>query len=293
MVTVSAGVDTFSPHICLILGACVGIITFFVGQQIFSTPLQDYCNITSVHLFCGLIGILLPPVFGDAHGFAFFGISSIRWIVTHLCWQTICTTMILGIFFLIFLCLFSVLYCLGLIHNDVHVIEHRRAKVFLKRGSGRLCTQRLFKLAHNPHLLLPGDKAKAQAYSTLSEYNWNYNRDQRSEVNSLPTYQTYRVEVSTEKQSLNSLSESGDHWRANDNTTSPLNIEPENVKHSVLKQRKNVEQNLARQSLRVQRKTPQFRFPWSRPDYSKHHLPALYSAQPGKLTSGNTYIYSI
>ncbi|KAF5294080.1 hypothetical protein FQA39_LY13554 [Lamprigera yunnana] len=93
IVSVAPGVDIYTPEISFGIAAVSSIIFYcFAMFVMHKTSIEDYCNVISVHLVCGIIGLLLPPLLGKSD---IFVSKSIQTRLIYCLWQISTFTVLL------------------------------------------------------------------------------------------------------------------------------------------------------------------------------------------------------
>ncbi|CAG2061128.1 unnamed protein product [Timema podura] len=157
IVVILPGVDVYRPLVTLAIGLSVGVILFIGARQTYQSAIEDYANVITVHLVCGFLGVLLPPLLGSAEN---LGIRFSHHVMAHLGWQMICGLVLVLVVTVIMFPLFLILTCLGFLRNKEEARHHRRALVLQKQVSKRVFFRRLMKFDKSHDILIPGYKSK-------------------------------------------------------------------------------------------------------------------------------------
>nr|CAD7416447.1 unnamed protein product [Timema cristinae] len=158
IVVILPGVDVYRPLVTLAIGLSVGVILFIGARQTYQSAIEDYANVIIVHLVCGFLGVLLPPLLGSAEN---LGTRSSHHVMAHLGWQMICGSVLVLVVAAIMFPVFVILTCLGFLRNKEDARHHRRALVLQKQLSKRVFFRRLLKLDNSHDVLIPGYESKS------------------------------------------------------------------------------------------------------------------------------------
>ncbi|CAH1117835.1 unnamed protein product [Phaedon cochleariae] len=154
VISVAAGVDIYSPYACIAIATVASVFFFFFSILVHNTALEDYCNFTSSHLVCSVLGSMACPLLAQKEN---FGVSARK---IHVLWQFICLIAVsaLTLFFawLVFLFL-----SLGeLLRSKREVMNHQRAVVVQKYLPKRAFLERLFMIDSNTDHIEPSETAR-------------------------------------------------------------------------------------------------------------------------------------
>lgn len=126
-VTISAAYNLYSVPMCAIVASIGAVCFFFTSEFLFSTTVDDNCNIISVHFICGILSCLLPPFFGSKANIGFPATFKFYLNVIHLAWQVVCCFAAVILVGVIFSLVFFILSFLYLLRNNNEKLAHDRA----------------------------------------------------------------------------------------------------------------------------------------------------------------------
>lgn len=127
-VTVSAAYDLYNIPMCTIV-ALIGALGFiFASEFLFTTSIEDNCNIISIHFVCGILSCLLPPFFGRKGNLGFLENPNVYMNAMHLVWQVLCCVAVIAIVGVVFATVFLFLYLFDLLRHESEKSAHERAQ---------------------------------------------------------------------------------------------------------------------------------------------------------------------
>lgn len=132
-IVVSAGVDVYSPIMCVGLGFTGGIVFYLVARRVFESALEDYCNVVATHLASAMIGSFVAPFCRTSTA----GVYDAHTMIVNVAWQVICLVTIVTLVVVTMTIAFALLECLGLLRNRSEFVNHLRATLALERGPVR------------------------------------------------------------------------------------------------------------------------------------------------------------
>ncbi|KAK0164590.1 hypothetical protein PV328_003201 [Microctonus aethiopoides] len=186
-IIVSAGVDVYSPAICLALGCIGGILFYLSSKFIFRTALEDYCNIISMHIILAFFGSLVAPFFYDFTDEPSETSASI-WI--NFLWKIICLLCIILLIIIVMAPLFFLLNWIGLLRNRSEFLNHVRSLAVIQRTEPRSIVKRLFNVDDDSILVqpaIPGQEFEIISGALSSKYNRTITRFEIDAVNDVRT----------------------------------------------------------------------------------------------------------
>ncbi|KAK9302842.1 hypothetical protein QLX08_005253 [Tetragonisca angustula] len=150
LVIISAGTDIYSPQVAISVATTGSVIFYLVSRQVFRSALEDYCNITAVHLACAFWGSLLVAFFRtDAQ-------DDIKAILLNISWQLICLVAVIAFVAIVMFLAFGILQYTGLLRNRSEYLNHLRANVAEGRTGRKSFLERLFHIDRDAVYLQPG-----------------------------------------------------------------------------------------------------------------------------------------
>ncbi|KAK6633515.1 hypothetical protein RUM44_004122 [Polyplax serrata] len=120
---VAGGADIYHPVPALVMGLFNGIMFFFASLVVTNSSIEDYSNIIACHFASGVIGTLLPPIFGMREGFS----TSLHYTLIHFTWQLIGDFAVLAFISCFFIPITFILDYLSILRSWDEDINHRRA----------------------------------------------------------------------------------------------------------------------------------------------------------------------
>ncbi|CAG9767528.1 unnamed protein product [Ceutorhynchus assimilis] len=154
VVTVSAGIDVYSPSINFAIACVGGFIFYFFSNVIHFSALEDCCNVLAVYLLCGCLGVLIPPLLANGENLGLAVPMRLR--LVHLLWQFICLIIIILIIAIFYLAIFTVFHVTRMLKNHFEKLNHQRAKVLYGRLPWKKYFDRIFKISDKSKELSPG-----------------------------------------------------------------------------------------------------------------------------------------
>ncbi|XP_015605930.1 ammonium transporter 1 member 1-like [Cephus cinctus] len=139
IVTLSAGIDFYSPLAALSIGASGGLVFYVLSRRVFRSALEDYCNIFAGHLGCALLGSFMAPL-----AITTSTQTPINSRLADLGWQLICLVALLSLVLCSMAPLFLSLELFGFLRNRSEYLNNLRSRIALRRGPARSYMQRLF-----------------------------------------------------------------------------------------------------------------------------------------------------
>lgn len=140
-VAISSAYDLYSTPMSVVVGLTGAICFFFISEYVFTTTVEDNCNIISIHFTCGIVSFLLPPFFSCRDNIGFLVNPSAYMNMIHLTWQVLCCIIVIAVVATIFCVVFFLLLILGLLRIRSERIAHERAKRVKKRGGDVVTTE--------------------------------------------------------------------------------------------------------------------------------------------------------
>ncbi|EFN83873.1 Ammonium transporter 1 member 3 [Harpegnathos saltator] len=168
VVAVSAAANDYSPQAALGLGCLAGGVFYVVSRQVFRSALEDYCNVTALHLVCGILGSLVAPICAARAD------EDVTTMLLNFSWQLICLLTLLSMVGATMLSLFGLLRCCGALRNRSECLNHERANAAIDRGPPRSFLQRLFFPDSGCLYLQPGATAGAGGRPSVGSSFWKY-----------------------------------------------------------------------------------------------------------------------
>ncbi|KAK0182612.1 hypothetical protein PV327_000732 [Microctonus hyperodae] len=187
-IVVSAGVDVYSPAICLALGCVGGILFYLCSKFIFRSALEDYCNTISMHIILALFGSLIAPFFYD---FTDEPPETSASILINFVWTLICLLCIILLIIIVMAPLFFLLNWIGLLRNRSEFLNHVRSMAAIQRSTPRFFTKRLFKIDEDSILVqpgIPGQELEIISGALSTKYNRTITRLEIDDVNNVRTH---------------------------------------------------------------------------------------------------------
>ncbi|KAL6444154.1 hypothetical protein ACFW04_001827 [Cataglyphis niger] len=168
VVIVSAATTEYSPQIAIALGCLGGIAFYLISRQVFSSALEDYCNIIAIHLVCAILGSILAPLCAAR---ADEDIVTILW---NFSWQLICLAALLALVGTTMSLIFGMLECCSILRNRSEILNHTRANAAIDRGPARSFLQRLFFPDSGCLYLQPSLMFATKDRSNVGSRSWKY-----------------------------------------------------------------------------------------------------------------------
>ncbi|KAG7200439.1 hypothetical protein KM043_017888 [Ampulex compressa] len=165
LVTVSAGADVYSPQAAIGLGCAGGVAFCLASRWIFNSALEDYCNIVSVHLVCGILGCLLAPICALEAD-----------ILLNIAWQSICLFAILALVAVVMTIAFVLLAAFGFLRNASERVNHTRAISVVGGAPKRSFFRRLLHPDNESLYLEPGSISNADNRLSSDSRFWKYKK---------------------------------------------------------------------------------------------------------------------
>ncbi|KAF5303043.1 hypothetical protein FQR65_LT08372 [Abscondita terminalis] len=154
IVTISPGINLYKPEFAF-LASLISSATFYLFSTIIllKTSIEDYCNVISIHLVCGIFGLFLCPFFKDS--------DPIKQRLIQSLWQLLVTfTVIFFLIIVISILFFALLLCRGL-RNKLERIDHERGVLAVKnRGKDKTFLDRIFNVTSSTPFLEPGSSSR-------------------------------------------------------------------------------------------------------------------------------------
>ncbi|KAK2587786.1 hypothetical protein KPH14_003890 [Odynerus spinipes] len=120
-VMVSAAADKYSPLMSIALGSSGGTIFYLVSRLMFSSELEDHCNIVATHLVCGFLANLLAPL-------CIFEIESdTPFVLLNLAWQLISIIIFMGLVIITLTPMLLILDTCDLLRQKLQVFNKKEA----------------------------------------------------------------------------------------------------------------------------------------------------------------------
>ncbi|KAL3270575.1 hypothetical protein HHI36_021112 [Cryptolaemus montrouzieri] len=170
LVAVSSGIDVYD-HVVAFLIASVGSVTFYavtiVSERMF---FEDYCNLVPVHMFCGFVGAIFPPLLGNRENLGMSVSLTLRFY--HTIWQILCASVVFVWTTAFFLPLFMFLQALGLLANKSEELNHRRSLNVLKNIKNPKSVWRIFAFSDVVPSFEPGSGIRSGA--SLEKFKAQY-----------------------------------------------------------------------------------------------------------------------
>lgn len=185
---IAGGADVYYPMAALLIGLCNGFIFFLVSYLINISPIEDYSNIIACYCVSGLLGTLLPPIFGVREGFD----TSFYYCVIHFLWQLACDLVILGFILIAFFPIMLVLDYCSILRSWDEDINHRRALFASKRKKNQID---IFQMYDN------------QGVVETVNYNQTEINYEENNLQEIPQAPQGGVNILYEKQALNPIEE--------------------------------------------------------------------------------------
>lgn len=154
LVTISAGVDVYSPITAYMAASLTALIFYFVVLFVHNSWIEDYCNTTAIHLICGILGTILPPLVGSAENLGSSVTSHVN--IIHLGWQMLSLVCVMGFIIPVFCVLYFSLSVTGFLRNKYEELNHTRGVTMANQGPSRCSLQRLFRLYDDTSFIEPG-----------------------------------------------------------------------------------------------------------------------------------------
>lgn len=134
-ITISAAYDVYNTPISIIVALIGAIFFFFIAEYVFTTAIEDNCNIIAIHFTCGILSCLLSPFFSCRDNLGFLENPSAYMNMIHLAWQVLCCLIAIAAVSIVFCLIFLFLLVTGLLRNKGEKIAHLRAKRVVKGGA--------------------------------------------------------------------------------------------------------------------------------------------------------------
>lgn len=127
-IAVSAAYDLYNIPMCII-AALVGALGFiFASEFLFTTSIEDNCNIISIHFVCGILSCFLPPFFSRKGNLGFLENPNAYMNAMHLVWQGLCCIAAIAIVGVVFTIVFLFLFLFDLLRHESEKSAHERAQ---------------------------------------------------------------------------------------------------------------------------------------------------------------------
>lgn len=127
-ITVSAAYDLYNIPMCIVV-ALIGALGYFIASEfLFTTSIEDNCNIISVHYVCGILSCILPPLFSRKGNLGFLETPSAYVSLIHLGWQILCCVAAIAVVALVFAIVFFLLFIFDLLRHENEKYAHKRAQ---------------------------------------------------------------------------------------------------------------------------------------------------------------------
>lgn len=139
-VAISAAYDLYNAPMSMLAAVIGAIWFFFIAEYVFTTAIEDNCNIISIHFTCGIVSCLLPPFFSRRDNLGFLENPSAYMNMIHLAWQVLCCLAAVVFVSVVFSLVFLFLLAIGLLRNKSEKLAHERAKRVIK-GGGKPVTE--------------------------------------------------------------------------------------------------------------------------------------------------------
>ncbi|GJQ70525.1 hypothetical protein Trydic_g22929 [Trypoxylus dichotomus] len=145
LVLLSSYINYCKPPFSFAITFVGGTVTNCLSKLVYRTALEDYCNVVTVHFFCGIWSTALHPFFVDVSALS---------IITLL-WQIICTAIIISYILMLYTLVFLILYCSGFLRNRHEANSHLRSLRVI-RGTRECPLSRLLVLKDDDEMLETG-----------------------------------------------------------------------------------------------------------------------------------------
>ncbi|KAF2905560.1 hypothetical protein ILUMI_00608 [Ignelater luminosus] len=171
IVSIASGIDVYTPVLAFAIGAIAAIVFYFVVICVHNSSVEDYCNVIPIHLVCGLLGSMLPPLLGTTENLGTSITSHFR--IIHLGWQLLSLTTVSTLMISVFVIHFFVLNLTGFLRNKSEEVNHRRGVTAAVRGPERCFLQRLFTLYPSTPYIEPGSFGKSpEQYHSYKKFDF-------------------------------------------------------------------------------------------------------------------------
>ncbi|XP_032681918.1 putative ammonium transporter sll1017 [Odontomachus brunneus] len=168
VVAVSAAANDYSPQAAIGLGCLAGVVFYLISRRVFHSALEDYCNVTAIHLSCAILGSLAAPICAARAD------EDVATILLNFSWHLICLVTLLTLVGTTMLLLFGLLQCCGVLRNRSECLNHVRANAAMDRGPPRSFLQRLFFPDSGCLYLQPGSTAGTERQPSVGSRFWKY-----------------------------------------------------------------------------------------------------------------------
>lgn len=139
-VAISAAYDSYNVPMSMVVALIGAIWFFFISEFVFTTAIEDNCNIISIHFTCGVVSCLLPPLFSRRANLGFLENPSAYMNMIHLAWQLLCCIATVVFVAIVFSLVFLFLFVIGLLRNKSEILAHRMAKR-VSKGGGKVAAE--------------------------------------------------------------------------------------------------------------------------------------------------------
>lgn len=168
VVAVSAAANDYSPQAAIGLGCLAGVVFYLISRRVFRSALEDYCNVTAIHLGCAIFGSLAAPICAARAD------EDVATILLNFSWHLICLLTLLALVGATMSLLFGLLQCCGIFRNRSECLNHVRANAAMDRGPPRSFLQRLFFPDRGCLYLQPGFTAGTGRQPSVGSRFWKY-----------------------------------------------------------------------------------------------------------------------
>lgn len=196
LVSVSAGVDVYTPFISFLIAIVGGIIFYTSSRLIHYSSLEDYCNVISIHLVCGVFGLILPPYLASSQNLGFS--VSVKLKLLHCSWQLISCLATIGYVFISFSLFYLFLLVTGFLRNRNEKINHNRSVNLAENHPDKCCLQRLFTLYSDTPFLEPGPAGKNPDDNVTIRKSYNFERARTPSMNFFKSREKIRASERSE-----------------------------------------------------------------------------------------------
>lgn len=133
-ISVLAAYDLYSPLPSLFIALTGATFFFLATEYVFSSPLEDNCNIIAIHLVCGILSCLMPTFFSHKENIGFRAGISVHSNMMHLAWQVLCCSVVIVVVCIFYTFIFCLLLLFKVLRNKSERSAHERAKRLMKTG---------------------------------------------------------------------------------------------------------------------------------------------------------------
>ncbi|KAK5645707.1 hypothetical protein RI129_004171 [Pyrocoelia pectoralis] len=164
IITVAGGVHLYSSLTVLLMALCGSGIFYVVQITLHNNFLiEDYCNVVTLHLICGVLGLAFSPL---------IIMQDVKSLVVFL-WYLICILASLVFLAVTTTILFFLLLITATLRNDSEEINHERSLVLANKSKNRKCLQRLFHGDLNIPQIEPGSRKNVGLDAAVSKQAQN------------------------------------------------------------------------------------------------------------------------